>query len=162
MSTNSQTQVQRQEEVLKVMGMTCAACVRRIEGAQSKVIGVQAASVNLITEKATVRFDRSLTSTAELEKAIVKAGYSVAPTSSAEEELPAVQLSQLEATERAEHEQLKRDAIVAAVLAVPLLVLGMSHGAIPGADGPVGRVLQLLLATPLVFGPGRRFLGLAW
>ncbi|HEY0880778.1 MAG TPA: copper-translocating P-type ATPase, partial [Archangium sp.] len=42
------------------------------------------------------------------------------------------------------------------------LVLGMSHGAIPGADGPVGRAVQLLLATPLVFGPGRRFLRLAW
>ncbi len=160
MSTNSQ--VQGQEEVLKVMGMTCAACVRRIEGALSKVTGVHAASVNLITEKATVRFDRSLTSMTALEQAIVKAGYGVAQQAPAEEEPAAPQLSQLEATERTEHEQLKRDTIVAALLAVPLLVLGMSHGAIPGADGPVGRVVQLLLATPLVFGPGRRFLALAW
>ncbi len=159
MSTNSQTQ--GQEEVLKVMGMTCAACVRRIEGALSKVTGVQAASVNLITEKATVRFDRSLTSMAQLEQAIVKAGYGVAQTAP-EEEVPATQLSQLEATERTEHEQLKVDTLGAVLLAVPLLVLGMSHGAIPGADGPVGRALQLLLATPLVFGPGRRFLRLAW
>jgi Cu+-exporting ATPase len=38
----------------------------------------------------------------------------------------------------------------------------MSHGAIPGTDGPLGRWLQFALATPVVFGPGRRFLRLAW
>jgi Cu+-exporting ATPase len=37
----------------------------------------------------------------------------------------------------------------------------MSHGAIPGTSGAVGRYLQLALATPVVFGPGRRFLKLA-
>ena len=40
------------------------------------------------------------------------------------------------------------------LLALPLLVLGMSHGAIPGADGPLGRAAQLLLATLIVLGPG--------
>src|SRR5262249_37582416 len=55
-----------------------------------------------------------------------------------------------------------RDFAIAAVLAVPLFVLAMSHGAIPGAAGPVGRWAQLLLATPIVFGPGMRFLRLAW
>jgi Cu+-exporting ATPase len=37
----------------------------------------------------------------------------------------------------------------------------MAHGAIPGTDGAVGRWLQLALATPVVFGPGLRFLRLA-
>ena len=160
-----ETQEQSHEEVLKVVGMTCAACVRRVEGALSRVVGVQNASVNLITEKATVRLDRDVATKAQLEHAITKAGYAVAPsfaTESESEEVPPSQLSQLETAERTEHEELKRDTIVAGVLSVPLLVLGMSHGAIPGSDGPIGRVLQLLLATPLVFGPGSRFLRLAW
>ncbi len=162
MSTNPQAQSAGSEEVLQVQGMTCAACVRRIEGALGKVPGVQEASVNLITEKATVRFDRSLATMAQLEQAIVDAGYAVV-AGPAEDAPPTPQLSQLEAAERTEHEQLKRDTVVAVLLAVPLLVLGMSHGAlIPGSDGPIGRAVQLLLATPLVFGPGRRFLRLAW
>ncbi|MDP1829763.1 MAG: heavy metal translocating P-type ATPase [Archangium sp.] len=162
MATNPQAA--GSEEVLQVQGMTCAACVRRIEGALNKVPGVQEASVNLITEKATVRFDRSLATMAQLEQAIVKAGYGVVSAPApAVDEPPTPQLSQLEASERTEHEQLKRDTVVAVLLAVPLLVLGMSHDTlIPGSDGPIGRAVQLLLATPLVFGPGRRFLRLAW
>ncbi len=132
--------------------MTCAACVRRIEGALSKVNGVQAASVNLITGKATVHFDRAVASMAQLEEAIVREGYGVASA--------APQLAALETREQTEHAQLVRDTVTAALLSVPLLILGMSHGAIPGADGSTGRAVQLLLATPLVFGPGRRFLRL--
>ncbi|HEY1088982.1 MAG TPA: HAD-IC family P-type ATPase, partial [Archangium sp.] len=163
MTAEATSQEQSREEILKVVGMTCAACVRRIEGALTRVTGVETASVNLITEKATIRFDRSLTTKDQLEQAIVKAGYGVAPATPTEPVAAATSpLSDLEASERSEHEALKRDTLVAAVFSVPLLVLGMSHGAIPGADGPVGRAIQLLLATPLVFGPGRRFLRLAW
>ena len=67
-----------------------------------------------------------------------------------------------EISERSEHDHLKRDTLIAGLLTLPLLVLGMSHGAIAFADEPAGRALQLLLATPLLFGPGRRFLKLAW
>lgn len=40
---------------LPVGGMTCASCVRRVEKALLGVEGVQAASVNLATETATVQ-----------------------------------------------------------------------------------------------------------
>jgi copper ion binding protein len=42
---------------LDVEGMTCAACAARIERSVNKLDGVEA-SVNLATEKATVRFDQ--------------------------------------------------------------------------------------------------------
>ncbi len=149
--------IDHEEQAVQILGMTCAACARRIEGALKKVPGVQSASVNLVTEKATVRFDRSLATMAQLAAAVEKAGYGVATPVAAESEVSA-----LEASEAREHAALRRDVVVAAALTAPLLVLGMSHGAIPGSDGPIGRVVQLLLATPLVFGPGRRFLKLAW
>ena len=57
---------------------------------------------------------------------------------------------------------IRRDFILSAVFTVPLLVIAMSHGAIPGTDGTLGRWLQFALATPVVFGPGRRFFRLAW
>jgi Cu+-exporting ATPase len=58
-----------------VTGMTCASCVRRIEKALGKVQGVQAASVNLATEKARVVYDPSVASPAQMQAAVEKAGY---------------------------------------------------------------------------------------
>jgi Cu+-exporting ATPase len=149
---------------LPIVGMTCAACVRRIEKALRAVDGVTEASVNLVTARATVRYEPGKTSPAALADAVRGAGYEVpqAPAEAA----PRVDASaRAEAQAQAEaHEQrtMRRDFIVAAALSVPLLVVAMSHGAIPGTEGTFGRWLQFALATPVVFGPGRRFLRLAW
>jgi Cu+-exporting ATPase len=58
-------------------GMTCAACAARIERVLSKVEGVDNASVNFASEKATVRFDPSRTHARQLTAAIEKAGFDV-------------------------------------------------------------------------------------
>ncbi len=60
-----------------VTGMTCASCVRRVEKALGKVDGVQAASVNLATEKATVVFDPEVASVGRMRAAVEKAGYAL-------------------------------------------------------------------------------------
>ena len=48
------------EIILPIEGMTCASCVNRIERFLHKTPGVAEASVNLATEKATVRVDPSV------------------------------------------------------------------------------------------------------
>jgi len=63
---------------LKIDGMTCASCVARVEKALLKVPGVDAASVNLATEKAQIRTsDVSLVGDIQktLIEAIEKSGY---------------------------------------------------------------------------------------
>src|SRR5579864_1708285 len=57
--------------------MTCASCVRRIEKALSRVEGVQAADVNLATEKAHVVFDPTVASLEQMRAAVAKAGYTM-------------------------------------------------------------------------------------
>jgi len=57
--------------------MTCASCVRRVEKALGKVAGVQAASVNLATEKVTVMFDADVASVERMRAAVENAGYSL-------------------------------------------------------------------------------------
>jgi Cu+-exporting ATPase len=64
---------------LLINGMTCASCVRRVEKALAKVEGVSTASVNLATEKASVTFDPSLASIADLTHAVEAAGYTAEP-----------------------------------------------------------------------------------
>lgn len=143
---------------LGIQGMTCAACVRRIERALTKVPGVEAATVNLVTERATVVFEPTLTTVDTLVAAVEKAGYHASrPATTA----PA-DTKQSSNAPPEEQVQLRRDLRLAVMLSVPLLVLAMSHGLIPGSDGEIGRAFQLALATPVVFGPGRRFLLPAW
>src|SRR5450756_1471229 len=62
---------------LPITGMTCASCVARNEKALRKVEGVDDASVNFATEKATIAFDPEVVSADELVHAVEAAGYGV-------------------------------------------------------------------------------------
>ena len=67
------------ELVLPIEGMTCASCVNRIERFLSRTPGVEAASVNLATERATVRLDPAVAGREEAVAAVRAAGYDVKP-----------------------------------------------------------------------------------
>ena len=155
-----------QSTELSITGMTCAACVRRVEKAVRAVPGVDEATVNLVTQRASVRFDSSTAQRGALVAAIEKAGYGVVdePVAGADaaSAAPESRANALAAAEAREQRSIRRDFTIAAILTVPLLVIGMSHGLIPGVAGPGGHWTQFVLATPIVFGPGLRFLRLAW
>lgn len=59
-----------------IEGLTCASCVGRVEKALNAVPGVETVSVNLATERATVRTG-SATTVTSLHDAVRKAGYEV-------------------------------------------------------------------------------------
>ena len=67
----------RSELRVPVTGMTCAACIRRVERAIESVHGVFEASVNLATASAAVSFDAGTTGASEIAAAITAAGYGV-------------------------------------------------------------------------------------
>ncbi|MET0285557.1 MAG: heavy metal translocating P-type ATPase [Polyangiales bacterium] len=140
-----------QRSEFPVLGMTCANCVGRVERALSAVPGVDSARVNLATQRARVEFDPKRTQPAALTSAVQRAGYQVPRA------LPAERARVLAEAERALEHKLRRDLILAASCTLPLLVLAMSHGAIPHP-----RWLQLALATPVLLGPGSYFLRHAW
>jgi len=58
--------------------MTCANCVASVERNLKKVNGVQTATVNLSSERATVEFDPALTALPDLIGRVERAGYGVA------------------------------------------------------------------------------------
>ncbi len=64
--------------ILPVTGMTCANCVATVERNLMKVQGVQFASVNLSSERATVEFDPAVSGLDDLMGRIERAGYGVA------------------------------------------------------------------------------------
>lgn len=61
----------------KITGMSCAACVARVEKAVSKVDGVQSCCVNLLTNSMTVEGEAL---DKDIIKAVKDAGYGVANT----------------------------------------------------------------------------------
>ena len=103
---------------LAIQGMTCASCVGRVERALTAVPGVSAATVNLATERATVR---GFASTEALIGAVAKAGYTAAP-------IGAPEGKETEDKKEAELQGLKRDFTIALVLTLPVFLLEMgSH-----------------------------------
>ena len=145
--------------VFDIDGMTCASCVGRVERAISAVPGTQSVAVNLATEKATVEAIGGM-SADPIVDAIRQAGYDARPSGGGAVDADA----KTEAKDR-EAANLKRDLIVAAVLTAPVFVLEMGAHFIPGFHdlvvGSIGtfnsRLLQFVLTSLVLFGPGLRF-----
>ena len=62
---------------LPVEGMTCASCVGRVERVLDALDGVENASVNLTTERASIAFDPARTSPTDIAAEIEKSGFTV-------------------------------------------------------------------------------------
>ncbi len=63
--------------VFHVGGLNCASCVHRLEQGLGNQPGVREATVNLVTERATVVYDPSITDSDRLAKAVAEIGYDV-------------------------------------------------------------------------------------
>lgn len=66
---------------IHIGGMSCAACVRRVEMALKSLAGVSDASVNFATSQATVHYDPRFASLETVRKSIEDAGYEFLGTS---------------------------------------------------------------------------------
>lgn len=142
---------------LEIEGMTCASCVGRVERALKAVPGVSDATVNLASERATVR---GMASVESLVTAIKTVGYEARESSTD-------RVADDNAVEKkeAERAELKRDLLLASVLALPVFVVEMGSHLIPGIhDWVMNTVgmqwswyLQFILTTLVLVIPGGRF-----
>jgi len=142
----------RQEIHLHIEGMTCAACVARVERALKRVPGVHEAVVNLATESATVQAAPGAVPVERLLEAVEMAGYTAQPVT---EETPAPLPSRR--TEQ-EMQTARRQLLVSIVLTLPVFALSMAvHH-----PSYTMKLLQLALTTPVQFVIGAPFYIKAW
>ncbi|WP_426339073.1 heavy metal translocating P-type ATPase [Pseudoduganella sp. S-14] len=134
------------QQTVRIEGMSCASCVRRVEKALATVPGVAHAAVNLATETARVDSDSPL-AFAALQQAIGKAGYAAS-------ELAAP------AADSAPRIPEGVAVILSAALSLPLLVPMVAEWF--GAHLMMPAWLQWLLATPVQFVFGARFYRAGW
>ncbi len=143
---------------LAIDGMTCASCVGRVERALKAVPGVTEAVVNLATERATVR---GIVDVVTLVQAVENVGYDAKAVPS----LASVVNEEATAKKDAEQANLKRNLLLAAALTLPVFVLEMGSHLLPGVHDFIHRtigmqwswLLQFVLTTLVLLGPGRRF-----
>lgn len=76
-------EVTTERAILEVQGMTCSACVARVERTLLKVPGVKRASVNLLSGSAVVEFASGTTSGPQLGAKVTSLGYTSQPRTSA-------------------------------------------------------------------------------
>jgi P-type Cu+ transporter len=148
------TTVEREARLdLPVKGMHCAACVGKVERALLEVPGVTAASVNLATERATVRVDPDRADVHALRQAVSAAGY-VIPEEIARTPEAA---DRERAARAAEDRRLRRKVLVGAVLSVPVL-LGSMHEVFPWAPQWLrSHWVLFAFTTPVQFWVGWQF-----
>lgn len=134
-----------------VLEMSCAACAARVEKILGRQPGVEQARVNFAAATARVVYDPAVASPESLREAVRAGGYDLVTAP------PADAAAEAEDRGRQAFVRLRRDALLALALAVPLVVVGMffMHHAFAG-------LVTCLLATPIVFGPGRTFFVGAW
>jgi len=131
----------------QITGMTCASCVARVEQALASVEGVVSASVNLATEKATIEYAAD-TEVADLRRAVKEAGYDLVSAAETPEDITAAAAREMR--------RIKRQLIVALVLAALIMALGF-------APSFLGKPYLLwVLATPVQFWAGWRFYQGTW
>ncbi len=146
------------EVSLPIVGMTCASCVNRVERFLGRADGVEAASVNLATERAMVRYDPSRIDRGGLISAVEAAGYDVgreaAPSAAGHEDAADAVEERARAGERRE---LLWSAVAATGIGVAMMAVMLWPG---GTPWPMERVNVWMLApaTFVQFVLGRRFL----
>ena len=156
--------VRTEEVTFAVGGMTCAACVGRVETALQNADGVVEASVNLATERATVRYAAG-TDVDSLYEAVRRTGYDVVEGADGTSTADAEQAAR--AQSRA---ALRRRLLWAAGLTLPLFLLEMVPMVIPGGMAWIDALIPMqtrwwvafALATAVQFGPGARFYRAGW
>jgi Cu+-exporting ATPase len=129
--------------ILRIEGMTCAACVNAVERFVGRLEGVEQITVNLATEKARIIYDPEKVDLSKVVGAVAKAGYK------------ALELEGEESVDR-EREKRKKDTkhllikfILSAIFTLPLLYLAMGHMMglpLPGWLSPVHYPLNFALA----------------
>jgi heavy metal translocating P-type ATPase len=139
---------------LQIENMSCASCVGRVERAFMAVNGVISANVNLATEEATVEVLGDSVSKSALMKISADAGY---PATSRDTESTA--------KKQAQSEILRRNAMIAAILTLPVFLLEMGGHLIPVFHhwimATIGETaswtVQFILTTIVLIWPGQQF-----
>ena len=149
---------QPQTITLAIEGMSCASCVGRVDRVLAAVSGVDSVAVNLASETATITTRDPSVTPAQLSEVSTKAGYPAKPAATDQGSVTADRKTD-------EAQALVRLTLLAGLLALPVFVLEMGAHMVPAFHHTIhdtigmqtSWVIQFVLTTIVLFGPGRVF-----
>lgn len=146
--------IQTETVTMPITGMTCAACVNRVEKGLKKVEGVINANVNLANEKAKIEYIPEITETDLLIQAVEKAGYEAKLEEGSENENAKAK--------ELEYKNQRNKFIVGSILSTVFLIMMLSDFAHSlnvnfNFSFHLNPWIQFMLATPVQFYVGGHF-----
>ena len=152
-------------EEVAISGMTCAACVHRVETALGSVPGITSAEVSLATESARIEYVPGGLDTTVMRDTVAAAGYQV--DAAAEAEGIEETLKRRDEEREQEARSLLRRFWVGAALGLPVVIIGHARF-IPGLQGIDAVTMRWLwalsgvLTVPIMTFVGGRFFTGGW
>lgn len=144
--------------IMPIEGMTCSSCAKAVEREIGKLKGVQEISVNSATEKASIKYNPSITKVSEIKDAVSKSGYKALEIKGDQ------QVDEEKERRQNEIKTLWTKFVISAVFSIPLLYIAMGHMLnlpLPQIIDPMHNPLnfgitQMILTIPVVIA-GYRF-----
>lgn len=148
------------QKTLNIEGMTCASCAQTVEKSTQKLEGMEEASVNLATEKLSVKYDPSVLNLSDITQAVSNSGYE------AHEDIHSANQVDTDQEKKDNHiKKLWKRFVASAIFTIPLFYLSM--GPMVGFPVPgfldaninplMNTIVQLILTTPVMFINGEYF-----
>lgn len=148
---------------LPVGGMTCASCVSRVEKVLNNFNGIENAQVNFASEKVSFDVkDESIDLKAAAEK-LEKFGYSLNLNSSKIDQ-NSEHTNEISRQNTSENNDLVKDFRLALILTIPVFIITMLSNIYSGwfLSADYTNKILLILTTPILFIPGKRFFRVFW
>jgi Cu2+-exporting ATPase len=135
---------------LPVLGMTCASCASSVQSMLAAQPGIARAEVNYATQSVQVAYQPELIKPEAFQKVLQDIGYDlILDQVHGKEQQQAVQEDQYQA--------LKKRCIAAAILTIPVVIIGMIF-----MDMPYANPIMMVLTAPVLFIFGKSFFVNAW
>ena len=144
------------KQTFPVTGMTCSACSAHVEKAVSRVPGVRAVAVSLLTNSMVVTYDESTATTQAIVQAVADAGYGASlPREGGKARTPQPR----EDVMAGELRQMKHRLVWSLVFLIPLFYISMGHmmgaplpGFLTGMENALAFAFtQFLLVLPIMY-----------
>jgi Cu2+-exporting ATPase len=143
--------IKPEKRTFPVLQMSCASCAASIERILKAQEGVIDAAINFAAATVSVEYLPTLIQPANLKKAVQDGGYDLVIESDKSE------TETLEEIHQKKYNRLKRRTIGAALLSLPVVIIGMFFMNIPNAN-----VIMWILSTPVLLWFGNDFFVNAW
>ena len=135
---------------LPVLGMTCASCASSVQSMLGAQPGVDHAEVNYATQSVKVAYQPALIKPETFQKVLQDIGYDLILDQVHGKE-------QQQAVQEDHYQDLKKRCIAAAILTLPVVIIGMFFMNMPYANP-----IMMVLTAPVLFIFGKSFFVNAW